>query len=69
VLIIVLVIAIGLFALNQFFAWHYKAELLQKPCDLCMKLNPDLELTTKITRLNMTDNGTYIINYTIPHYV
>jgi hypothetical protein len=39
--IILIVIGGGLFVLNQFFAWHYKAYLLQKPCDLCVELNPN----------------------------
>jgi len=40
-LIMLIVIAIGLFMINQFFAWQFKNELLQKPCDLCVKLNPN----------------------------
>jgi len=41
VVIAVIVIGGGLFIINQFFSWHYKAQLLMKPCDLCISLNPD----------------------------
>jgi hypothetical protein len=41
--IILIVIGLGLFALNQFFAWQYKSAFLQKPCELCIKLNPNFE--------------------------
>jgi hypothetical protein len=47
-LLIVVVIAIGMFALNQAFSWYYKAELLSNPCDLCLKLNPNLTLTQSL---------------------
>lgn len=52
-LIIIAVIAVGLFALNQFFAWQYKSALLQKPCDLCFSLNPNLTCSYKIVSDDM----------------
>jgi hypothetical protein len=42
-LIIIGVIALGLFVLNQFISWRYKALLLQTPCDICRELNPSVE--------------------------
>jgi hypothetical protein len=42
ILIVIGVIALGLFALNQFMDWIYKVQLLAQPCDLCIKLNPSL---------------------------
>lgn len=46
-LIIVLVVAFGMLAINQAFAWYYKIQLLVKPCELCLKLNPNLTLEEK----------------------
>jgi len=38
-LYIAVVVALGLFILNQFLSYFYKGYLLYKPCDLCEKLN------------------------------
>jgi len=38
---ILIVLALGLFSINQFLAYRYKSELLQKPCQLCASLNPN----------------------------
>jgi hypothetical protein len=38
-----IVIGLGLFMLNQAFAWYYKAEFLKTPCVLCAELNPDVK--------------------------
>ena len=46
-LLILTVIGVGLFALNQAMTWFYKAEFLAKPCDLCLKLNNNLSLCPK----------------------
>lgn len=43
VLIMLLIAGAGLFLVNQFFSWKYKAEFLQAPCKLCSELNPDVE--------------------------
>lgn len=40
-LIVVIVIGAGLFAFNQFFAWQFKSQLLQSPCQLCVSINPN----------------------------
>lgn len=39
--IILLVISIGLFAINQFVKYKYNIERLMTPCELCVKLNPE----------------------------
>lgn len=38
-IIIIIVVAIGMFAVNQTFAWYYKVEFLGNPCQLCTRLN------------------------------
>lgn len=38
--IIVLVVALGVFTINQILAYRYKAEFLKTPCALCADLNP-----------------------------
>jgi len=43
ILIILLVVSIGVFGINQVLTYFYHSELLQKPCDLCYKLNPQLD--------------------------
>lgn len=42
-LIILCVVAVGLFLVNQFLAYRYKAVLFSTPCDVCLELNPLLE--------------------------
>jgi len=46
-LIIVTIVCIGMLAINQTFGWYYKIQLIAKPCDLCLKLNPNLTLEEK----------------------
>lgn len=43
ILIVVLVIAIGIFAVNQSLSYFYKTAFLQNPCELCLDLNPHLD--------------------------
>lgn len=38
-LVIVLVVAVGVFAINQALEYRYKSVFLQTPCSLCVKLN------------------------------
>jgi hypothetical protein len=40
---ILLIISLGLFALNQTLDYIYKAQFLKNPCQLCMQLNPDVQ--------------------------
>ncbi len=37
--IIALVVAVGVFAVNQALEYRYKAEFLQTPCEICKKFN------------------------------
>lgn len=39
-LIILLVISLGLLAINQTLQYFYKAQFLKSPCSLCKELNP-----------------------------
>lgn len=41
-IIIVAIIAVGLFAVNQTLEYRYRAEFLQTPCSICSKLNPNV---------------------------
>jgi disulfide bond formation protein DsbB len=41
-ILFLIVIALGLFIINQFLEFRYSAELLMQPCDLCLKLNPQI---------------------------
>jgi hypothetical protein len=43
ILIITIVIAIGMFAVNQTLGYYYKSQFLQSPCQLCKDVNPHLE--------------------------
>ena len=74
-LIIVIVIAVGMFAMNQAFAWYYKAQFLRGPCALCIDENPDwkawYEASKKGYNLNEIVNDTAVTtdnryNYSIP---
>jgi hypothetical protein len=38
VLAILIVVALGLFIMNQFIEFQYKAQLLADPCGVCMSL-------------------------------
>lgn len=62
-LIIIGVVSLGLFAINQFTSWRYKNLLLQTPCDLCINLNPHLESCLQETEIN---KNKIIYNFTLP---
>ena len=40
---ILLVVALGMLAVNQTLGFFYKAHFLKAPCDLCAELNPGVE--------------------------
>lgn len=42
IIIALIIIVLGLLAVNQFYEWRYNNEFLQKPCNLCFKYNPEL---------------------------
>ena len=54
ILIVVTIVVVGMFAINQLFDWYYKIELLYKPCDLCLKLNPNITLSP-LVKLNFSN--------------
>jgi len=41
--IILIVVAIGTFAVNQVLTYYYIAEFLKTPCKLCRDLNEDVD--------------------------
>ena len=43
IIIILSIILLGLFVVNQTLEFYYKSEFLQSPCGLCQKLNPLIE--------------------------
>ena len=42
-LTIIIVVAVGLFAYNQFIDFNFKMQLIKNPCVLCSELNPILD--------------------------
>ena len=66
---ILIVLGAGLFAVNQFLAFKYKAEMFSSPCALCCELNPEYQCPEcplkKLGRdLKLKENGTEdYINY------
>jgi len=57
-IIILLVIWLGMFAVNQVLTYYYKAEFLKAPCQLCRDLNPDVDIClTEAGRTRSYFNG------------
>jgi hypothetical protein len=48
ILIVLLVVGAGLFAINQYLNYRYKSVFLSSPCTLCVEVNPALEHCFKI---------------------
>jgi len=42
ILTILIVVAVGMLAINQILGLYYRSQLLLSPCDLCSELNPHL---------------------------
>jgi hypothetical protein len=42
-LLILIILALGLFVVNQFLGYMYKVQFLKAPCSLCVELNPEVE--------------------------
>lgn len=42
IFIVIAIVAIGLFAINQFIEFRYSATFLRGPCQLCVELNPEV---------------------------
>lgn len=43
ILLMLLVVALGVLAINQTLGFFYKAHFLKSPCTLCADLNPDVK--------------------------
>lgn len=43
ILVLILVLALGMLAINQGLGFFYKAEFLKSPCGLCSELNPGVK--------------------------
>jgi hypothetical protein len=42
--IVLLIIGLGVFAVNQVLTYYYKTEFLKSPCYLCGELNPEVKI-------------------------
>ena len=63
-LVILVVLSLGLFAVNQFAQFRYSAELLTTPCDLCLELNKEVDLCPKLIDIDQNFNKLKIISPT-----
>ena len=64
--IIIAVVALGTLAVNQVMNYYYKAQFIQGPCQLCVKLNPEWkQCYDKITAQDMNTNS-YKYNLSLP---
>jgi len=62
-IIALIIIAIGLFCINQFLDYQFKAQLLSNPCQLCMNQGNRCEKIIPIDWTNITfENQTIQIN-------
>lgn len=43
ILIIIAIVTLGFVLLNQFMLFIYRNQLALQPCDLCIKLNPEVK--------------------------
>jgi hypothetical protein len=62
ILIVLLVVGAGLFAINQYLDYRYKSVFLSSPCVLCQKVNPELDNCFKIKKeivYPIIDNTTF----------
>ena len=53
VILILIIIALGIFLLNQFFSLVYHAQLINDPCTICLNQNPEITLCQKIKINNL----------------
>jgi len=42
ILVVLIVVGLGLFAVNQFYEYRYKTYTLKYPCQLCEEINPHI---------------------------
>lgn len=59
--IILVVILIGMFAVNQTLTYFYKSAFLQTPCQLCLSENKELDLCPKVNYYPSLDVGNLTI--------
>ena len=45
--LLLLVVCLGLFVVNQTMGYYYKAHFLKSPCSLCAELNPNQSMCIK----------------------
>jgi len=71
--IIILIVALGLLALNQFIEYKYNTERLMNPCALCTKLNPEwaacydyLTMMKPVTKNFSSDYAGYLTKNSSP---
>lgn len=57
ILIILAVVGLGVFLVNQVISYQYKNQFIQGPCELCVKLNPDWATCYKDTRIKVNTTG------------
>jgi len=43
VMMILIIVAVGCLAINQFLGFYYKSDLLKNPCQICKENNPHYE--------------------------
>lgn len=54
IMIVVIIIGVGMFAINQTLGFYYKSQFLQSPCQLCVELNPEFN-NNNINKVNLTE--------------
>ena len=64
-LVIGLVLLIGLFIVNQFGKFMYSTELLSTPCDLCLKINENVDLCPRQIAIEVYPNNVRVFNYSL----
>ena len=61
-LVILAVVGVGVFAVNQTLGYIYRSQFLQTPCEVCLDLNPNLDLCN---RVELIDNNN-LLNFELP---
>ena len=60
-----LIIGMGLLAINQGLGYYYKSELLQRPCELCVSLNPQFKECFIKTEYVGNNNNEFKFNFSL----
>jgi hypothetical protein len=67
--LMLIVIGVGMFAVNQSLSYFYKAEFLKSPCSLCEELNPHLEKCfqdSSMVKVENPNNNYYNLTFNYP---